>query len=762
MITLTSRLAARRQLALGTGLAAALAALAPAGARAADNAPAPADAAQDSTASSTGDIVVTATRKESSLQKTAVALSVIGSGDIAAHNTITARDLAGQVPGFFISQSGITPSTQIFYIRGIGDADPIFDPSVAVYVDDTYLPRAINGMTDLTDIERVELLRGPQGTLFGQNAAAGAIRYITKAPTDRFTARADVSYGSYNTVNTHGYVSGALIPGLLKASLAVAHDQHEGYTWDPTIKRHVNDQDTTGGRFKLLFTPSTRFRALITLDGTVDHAATAYYTPVKPIIGGTLKSPVYGAYQANTSYASQEPLNKSWTSGAAAKLTYDIDPHLKLHSITALRRFAQDPVNYNNDGQPLVPYSSTVTQLVSISDNLIKYHDKEVTQEFQIQGDYGIVDFTGGLYYLFEDFSSNRIGYVVSATAATANPANPFDQIGDTKTNNYAAYLQGNAHLTSRLTLTLGGRYSIQRRKFNFTGVADNFSSQLITSPANFTYYGRKVWRSFTPKVGLSYQVTPTVFAFASVAKGVDAGGFNNRATSLASALPYDQETVTTYEGGLKTDWLDHHLRINATGFYNDYRNLQATATVISPVNQTLVSVRSNAPKAHTAGFELETTAQATPRLTANFNASYLLTRYDNFPNAGGTSVNNLISVTGNQLPFSPRWQLSGGATWRVPVRVPGEISLNANATYETSYFSDVYNYTQGQVPGQAYLNAGLSYTPTGGHWTLSVTGKNLTDHIAYQSITWGGTQSLWLGPQNPPRTVVAKLAFSY
>jgi iron complex outermembrane receptor protein len=145
------------------------------------------------------------------------------------------------------------------------------------------------------------------------------------------------------------------------------------------------------------------------------------------------------------------------------------------------------------------------------------------------------------------------------------------------------------------------------------------------------------------------------------VAKGVDAGGFNNRATSLASALPYDQETVTTYEGGFKTDWLNHRLRINATGFYNDYRNLQATASVISPTNNTLVSARSNAPKAHTAGFELETTAQPTNRLTANANASYLLTRYDNFPNAGGTTTATLISVTGNQLPFSPAGNCRAG-----------------------------------------------------------------------------------------------------
>jgi iron complex outermembrane receptor protein len=131
------------------------------------------------------EVIVTATRQSTSLQKTPLAVTVIGYEDIAQQNLLTARDLAGQTPGVLIQRAGITPLTQVFFIRGIGDADPIFDPNVAQYLDDVYLPRAINGMADLADIERVEVLRGPQGTLFGENADAGAVRYITKTPTDR-------------------------------------------------------------------------------------------------------------------------------------------------------------------------------------------------------------------------------------------------------------------------------------------------------------------------------------------------------------------------------------------------------------------------------------------------------------------------------------------------------------------------------------------------------------------------------------------------
>ncbi len=723
------------------------------------------------------DVVVTATRQSTNLQKTAVAVTVVGADKIATQNLITVRDFAGQVPGVTIQRAGITPLTQVFFIRGIGDSDPIFDPNVAQYVDDVYLPRAINGLAGLSDVERVEVLRGPQGTLFGENADAGAIRYITKTPTDQAEANFDLGYGNYNAFNLHAYASGPIVPGVLDGSIAVAREQHDGYTYDPTIQRRVNNQDTTGARVKLLATFSPKLSFLLTVDGTLDRSASAYYIPEQPIIGGTLKTPIYGPFNPNESLASQSPKNNSWTAGVAGKIVYEITPALTFNSISALRGFSQDPVNYNNDGQPLVAYSPADPVLVSISDNFIVYREHELTQEFQLIGKYDRFDFASGLYFLYEDFSSNRIGYVVSPTAATATPAYPEDQIGDTKTYNYAAYVQGNYHLTDQLTVTLGGRYTIETRDFAFQGVFDTLSGAPITpvtgaptstpggyaAANNFTYAGDKTWTSFTPKFGLSYQFTPGAFGYASISEGFDAGGFNNRASSLATALPYNQENVTTYEIGLKTEWFDHRLRLNGTVFYNAYTNLQETAAVISPVTNAFVSVRSNANRAHTEGFELETTARPVEGLTLTGAASYLSTRFDSFPNAGSTVVGGvpvLLGATGNQLPLSPHWQLYAAADYKVPVDLNGDLRIGGDVTYETSYFSDVFNYRQGQVPEQGYLDAYISYAPAGGHWRFSLNGRNLTDKIAYQSITWGGTPNLWEGPVSPPRTVFFKIGY--
>ena len=755
------------------------------------------------------DIVVTATRKETKLQSTPVAVSVIGEEFRRTQNVITTRDLAGQIPGLYTPPSGITPLTNTLFIRGIGNSDPIFDPTVGVYIDDVYLPRAINGMSDLTDVERVEVLRGPQGTLFGANSAGGAIRYVTRTPGDTFQANGDVGYGNYNTVNAHAYVAGGILPGLFAASVAIAHDQHDGYTWNPSQQDHVNNQKTTGGRIKLLFTPSSKLRITLAADGTIDHSQAAQYTATTynatnpalsglgAITGGTLYSPTsFSAYQPNVSYAGRYPINRSHSGGLAGRIDYTLDSHLALHSITALRGFDQDPVNYNNDGQNRLPYSSAQPRAVDISDNYITYKEKSFTQELQLQGTWNRFDFTGGLYYLFENFRSNRIGYVTGLPQSdTARPAAPFDQIAKTLTRNYSAYLQADYRLTDKLTLTAGGRYISIRRAFDFTGVNDDLDGNPIDPtlypqvrtggaiPAlgvtvaptqinfdNSAVLNRKVWHAFTPKAGLSYQVTPTVFLFADYAKGFDAGGFNNRALNLATALPYNPETVNTYEGGFKTDWFDRRLRINATGFYNDYKNLQTAVSAFSPISGTYVSTRGNAPSAHTTGFELETSAQPTNNLSLAFNVTYLQTRYDDYaaPALGTVPAYN---YTGKQFPGQPQWQYFASADYSIPVDSLCTITLGGSVNWQTGYFSDQLNNAQYRIGDKHFVNAFINFETTNKKWNFTLTARNIGNEFYFSTLTpvgaaikagpYAGTLLLQ-GPQNPPRTVFFKISYRY
>ncbi|WP_174291580.1 TonB-dependent receptor [Sphingomonas bacterium] len=770
--------------------------------------PTPPQATDAAPGSGLTDIVVTATRRESRLQSTPVAVTVIGEAFRANQNVVTTRDLAGQIPGLYTPPSGITPLTNTFFIRGIGNSDPIFDPTVGVYIDDVYLPRAINGMSDLTDVERVEVLRGPQGTLFGANSAGGAIRYVTRTPTDKLDLRADAGYGNYDTVNVHGYAAGPIVPGLLAASVAVAHDQHDGYSRNPSLGTDVNNQNTTGGRIKLLFTPTTALKVTLSADGTIDHSQAAQYVPTTynatnaalsglgGITGGTLYSPTSLApYQPNVSYAGRYPVNRSHAGGLTGRIDYMLGEHLAVHSITALRGFDQDPVAYNNDGQNRLPYDAAQPRAVDISDNVITYKEHSFTQELQLQGNWHRFDVTGGLYYLFEDFKSNRIGYVTGLPATNAAlPAAPFDQIAKTITRNYSAYLQANYHLTDRLTLTAGGRYIIIRRRFDFQGVNDDLDGnpinpatypQVVTGGAipllgvavsaaqvnftNATVLNSKTWRSFTPKAGLSWQVTPSAFLFASYAKGFDAGGFNNRALTLSTALPYDPETVNTYEGGIKTDWLDRRLRVNLTGFYNDYSNLQTAVTAYSPISATYVSTRGNAPSSHTDGFEVETSAQPVPALSLAFNVTYLKTRYDDYAAPAYGTV-PAYSYTGKVFPFQPEWQYFASASYQLPLGRLGKVTLGGSVNWQTSYFSDTLNNPQYRIGDKHFVNGFVSFEPDA-HLTFTLTARNIGNAFYFSSLTpvgaalragpYAGT-TLVQGPQNPPRTVFFKVAYRY
>jgi iron complex outermembrane receptor protein len=295
----------------------------------------------------------------------------------------------------------------------------------------------------------------------------------------------------------------------------------------------------------------------------------------------------------------------------------------------------------------------------------------------------------------------------------------------------------------------------------------------VAATQVNFNNSGvlnKKTWRACTAKVGISYQVTPSIFAFASYAKGFDAGGFNNRALTLATALPYDPETVTTYEAGIKTEWFDHRLRINATGFYNDYVNLQTAVSAFSPISGTYVSTRGNAPAAHTDGFELETTGQPTRNLSLTFNVTYLETRYDDY-SAPALGTVPAYNYSGKTFAGQPQWQYFASATWTIPAGRYGTIKLGASGNYQTSYYSNTLNDPQYQIPAHGYVNAFIDFETADHHWNFTLTGRNLANEFYFTTLTpvgagikagpYAGTLLLQ-GAQNPPRTLFLKASYRY
>ncbi len=275
---------------------------------------------------------------------------------------------------------------------------------------------------------------------------------------------------------------------------------------------------------------------------------------------------------------------------------------------------------------------------------------------------------------------------------------------------------------------------------------------------------------AFTPKLGLSYQLTPSVFLFVNYAKGFDAGGFNNRALTLATALPYAPEKVDTFEGGFKSDWFDRRLRVNATGFYNDYKDLQTAVSAFSPISNTFVSTRGNAPSAHTTGFELETSAQPVTQLSLAFNVTYLETVYDDYASPAVGTI-PAYNYTGNQFPGQPKWQYFASASWDQPVGNAGSVKFGGSINWQTGYYSDTLNNAQYRVGGKTFINAFIGFQTPDKRWDFTLTARNIANKFYYSTKTpvgapfrtgiYTGTQ-LVQGAQNPPRTIFFKVGWKY
>ncbi len=278
---------------------------------------------------------------------------------------------------------------------------------------------------------------------------------------------------------------------------------------------------------------------------------------------------------------------------------------------------------------------------------------------------------------------------------------------------------RANFKITSKLSLTAGIRWTDESKNFVFANSVLNLQGQVVAP--SIQGQASKTWTAATPKVSLQYQWTPDILQYATYSEGFKSGGFDNRATVLQFAeLPFGPEHVTAYETGLKSEWFDHRLRANLSGFYNDYTDLQVSYYDPNYV----ATIRGNAGKAHTWGVELESEARPADRFGLFFNAGYLYAVYDQYLGAAGPGTN----ANGNRLINAPRWTLTGGATYDVPVSIPGSLRLAVDAEYQSFVYNSALNRPQDKVPGQAFINGTITWTAPDPRWSLQLAGHNLFD----------------------------------
>jgi len=733
-------------------------------------------------------VVVTARRVEETLQQVPVAVTAVSQEDLADLGAENVGALQGVVPNLNIVQGRGSSSSANIFIRGVGQPDALatFDPAVGVYVDDVFYSRIRGALVDVYDVERIEVLRGPQGTLYGKNTNGGALKIITRKPGDEVRAAASLTVGSYNQIEATARLAGPIVEDKIAAGLSLYTGHRDGFVDDPLNNREYNDKDTFAIRGQLNFTPTENFELLITGDYThesprltVGQAQNDLFAidldpDLNPLTPATAIVPLMSApteewdYETSTTPGFQNS-NELDHVGVSAQSTWCLNSAWTLKSISAYRSLVYDDY---------IDIDATVLEL---GDVFVGVDQDQTSQEFQLLYDNG-GRFNGvvGLYWLNENIESTQIAFaddflvvgsgVIPGGIPLAFERDIFDNLN---LHSWAVFANGTLDLTDRLSASAGVRFTNEIKHYG-RGTTTSFD------PVGFEFQVRDEWDDISPAFSLDYQATENVLVYGRVSKGFKSGGFNGRANNPNEEQPYEPEEVWSYEAGFKGDLFDNRLRANAAVFYNDYKDFQArvsdTVQAPDPVTGNLVPTPVftvlNAGALEIWGAELELLAAPTDQLTLQAAIGWLDAQYEEFLDErypGGDRA------PFEEPAFSPDLTLRAAAEYVVPLGGgKGELEFGGDVQYRGDMALAVDQSEQALLPlgtvqridsvfQDEYwlLDARVGWTSEDGHWGVTLHGENLTDELYktdYQEFSSvGGIRTAYFGN---PRTFSVRISW--
>ena len=672
----------------------------------------------DATSEDNGDvIVVTARRREESLIDVPVAVTAIGSAQLQKLGANDLSGVQGAVPNVNIVQGRGSASSANFYIRGIGQPDALstFDPAVGVYVDGVYLSRIQGALLNLFDVERVEVLRGPQGTLYGKNTIGGAVNVVSKKPDlNVLRGEGSFTFGRFNETTAKGYVSAPLAPGSVALSVAGLYDHRDGLVTDPRTGRKFNDRDNLSGRAILRAKASDALEILVSGDYTRQHNKPTLGYLTAPLIqtnfltGPTVLAPAapYGPYdyKASTSLLPGQG-QKLEHLGGSLTVNLDLGPDLTLSSISAYRRLKTGF---------FVDIDATQFKIGDVS---VATRQHQLSQELQLKYEGERLKGVFGVYYLDEKIASHQEAFADDLFKFGAAPITFSRLIDDRqRTKSYAAFGQATYDLSERLSLTAGLRYTKETKHYNrFTttastlgalnGIVYRFPDNL---PAPFTGDNSASYDAWTPMASLAYKPSADTLLYASASRGFKAGGFNGRVNSngdisvvrggVTTVIPnFAPEKVWTYEAGAKGSFLDRRVNLSAAVFQSDYSDFQAR--VGNGLNTGLVGSFPvlNAGKLRIRGFEFEALVRPVTPLTLTASVGYLDSDYQRFDDPrrvppASFSCNPSGAKVICRPAFSPPLTMRLGAEYKVALDDATSLTFGGDARFVDKQFLSVDN----------------------------------------------------------------------
>ncbi|MGO9991887.1 MAG: TonB-dependent receptor [Steroidobacteraceae bacterium] len=750
------------------------------------------------------EVVVTARRFAEDLQSAPLAVTALSAATIQAQDVTNLQDLNSFVPNMKIAADRATSSTINVYIRGVGQSDPLwgFEPGVGVYIDDVYMARPQAALLDVIDVQDLEVLRGPQGTLYGKNTIAGAIKYVTRDIDGPATLTASVTGGNYGEHDEKLNFSTPVIDDHVYFGLALAELQHGGYgevvaqQGSPpspynSLGDAVSNKDVFSARANLTVKWGESSKLKIIADDTLDNSNASGGQRLNDYLAPQLSDP----FDTRTDM----PVNKDYShrSGESATYTQNLTDQLSLKLVGAY---------VEGRSQQFIDFEELDENLFQVPG---AYHDQQSSGEGQLTFNNDRVKAVGGVFYM----DSTACGaYNASLGILAAPPPDGYGLYltsivqGCVLTKSSAVYGDTAWKLTDRLNLDAGVRWNDDDKtahvyQAQYASVApnqlqpnQNFFNP-AAPPAGFflfpnaaagiltDYTNSRSFVNVSPRLGLDFHWTEQVMTYVSYSKGFKSGGFDMRGNAAVYPLTkngYNSESANNYEAGIKSTLFDDTLLLNLTVFYDPYTNAQIGVqqfVVTEGIPQNVTAVL-NAGKQINRGIELESVWRPVRPLTLGLNVGYLDSYYEDFLvgctalSPGCTPSSPPVNVAAQNRPINaPAWTASGNATYTWDL---SSGSLLARVGYDWRSFTKVANTTASVTDQPAYglLNAGLAFTTTSKAWRFSIDGKNLTNRyyrvagydfgnppISAANALGGISQ---IGFYGPPRTYSGTVSYHF
>jgi iron complex outermembrane receptor protein len=667
------------------------------------------------------EVIVTAQRREQTIQEVPMSISAFTGAQLAELQADNLNSIQGAVPNLNLVKGRGSNSSVNIFIRGVGQPDALqtFDPAVGLYLDDVYMSRIQGGLFKLYDIERIEVLRGPQGTLYGKNTPGGAIRLITRTPGQEFEAQAGVLLGNYNRFQAKGYMAGP-VNDSLALGFSVLYDQRDGFVTDPSDGRKYNDEDTIVTRLKGKWDVNDDVNVVFSADYTKEDVRLTLGRAEAALVAVNYNASFTAATPVLLQPAPTGPWNfmtstdmgdlggqKTENYGGNITVSWDIDDQTSFKSITAYRELKTEA------------YIDIDASIYSLGDVFVALDQSQFSQEFQLLGDNGgDLNWVAGLYYLHENVPSDQIAWADDFLQYVGFPITFKRTVADSlTTNSYAAFGQVDWQFAERWSLGVGLRYTYETKDYFRT--TSTFSNLLGNADPAYTFDDSDAWVDWTPTFTLDYDMSDNVRLYGRLANGFKSGGFNGRANLPADKSSFDPESVWTGEIGAKTIMADGKFQANYTLFMSKYDDFQARVSAGEGLDLSLPVL--NAASLDLWGAETELVWAPVEAIQLSSQIGYLHSKYGSEGFTGADGVED-------EPAFAPKltarfagmysFFLSGGST----------LNFNASASYRDSMWLSVENLPTLWESDYWVLDGFISWVSQDARWTVMAGIKNATD----------------------------------